>query len=384
MITEKTAIRVQYFLYFGAMGVFLPYFNLYCLHIGFSGFQIGSLSAVRSIVLILFSILWGLLADRKDLRRPIFILCSFASTALWALFLFTTDFRFMLVITIVYGAFYAPIISFLEAFAMDVLGKTKSRYGRTRAWGSVAFIAVVLILGKLIDRYSVGIVVALVLAISTAQAMAATAMPRIRSQRQAQPHDAVRLLSGHTLVFLLCAFLMLVSHGAYYGFFSIHLTQLGHGGSFIGVCWALASTAEVVVMINSPRLFARFSFKRVLAVSFAAAAMRWGLLYVAQSAVVILASQLLHAVTYGAFHMAGILYMDQLAPASEKTLGQALNNAVTYGLGLTVGFFVSGALYESGNTASLFLFSAAVALAGGLLFTGFHWVASFGKSETSP
>ncbi|MCB2146046.1 MAG: MFS transporter [Deltaproteobacteria bacterium] len=381
MTAEKTAIRIQYFLYFGAMGVFLPYFNLYCLHIGFSGFQIGSLSAVRSIVLIIFSILWGILADRKGLRRPIYILCSFASTALWALFLFTTDFRFMLVITVVYGAFYAPLISFLEAFAMDVLGKTKSRYGRTRAWGSVAFIAVVLILGKLIDRYSVGIVIALVLGISTAQAMAATTMPRIRSQRQVQPHDAVRLLSGPTLVFLLCAFLMLVSHGAYYGFFSIHLTQLGHGGSFIGVCWALASTAEVVVMINSSRLFARFSFKRVLAVSFAAAVMRWGILYVAQSAMVILASQLLHAVTYGAFHMAGILYMDQLAPVSEKTLGQALNNAVTYGLGLTVGFFVSGALYESGNTAPLFLLSAGVAFAGGLLFTGFHWAASSGKSE---
>jgi PPP family 3-phenylpropionic acid transporter len=183
------------------------------------------------------------------------------------------------------------------------------------------------------------------------------------------------------MVFLLCAFLMLVSHGAYYGFFSIHLAQLGHGGSFIGVCWALASTAEVVVMINSPRLFARFSFKRVLAVSFAVAAIRWGILYVAQSAMVILASQLLHAVTYGTFHMAGILYMDQLAPASDKTLGQALNNAVTYGLGLTVGFFVSGALYESGNSSALFLFSAGVALTGGLLFAGFHWVASFGRSE---
>jgi PPP family 3-phenylpropionic acid transporter len=271
---------------------------------------------------------------------------------LWALFLFTTDFRFMLVITIVYGAFYAPIISFLEAFAMDVLGKTKHRYGRTRAWGSVAFITVVLVVGKLIDRYDVGIVIAMVLAISAAQAMAATRMPRIRSQRAVQPHDAVRLLSGNTVVFLLCAFLMLVSHGAYYGFFSIHLAQLGHGGSFIGICWALASTAEVVVMINSPRLFARFSFKRVLAVSFAVAAIRWGILYVAESAAVILASQLLHAVTYGAFHMAGILYMDQLAPASDKTLGQALNNAVTYGLGLTVGFFVSGALYESGNSAA--------------------------------
>jgi PPP family 3-phenylpropionic acid transporter len=372
MISDKNAIRIQYFLYFGAMGVFLPYFNLYCLDIGFTGFQIGSLSAVRAAVLILFSIFWGLLADRRGLRRPIFILCSVASTALWALFLFTTDFRFMLVITIVYGAFYAPIISFLEAFAMDVLGKTKRRYGRTRAWGSVAFIAVVIVVGKMIDRYDVRIVIALVLAISTLQAMASATIPRIGSRQPDQPHDAVRLFSGNTVVFLLCAFLMLVSHGAYYGFFSIHLAQLGHGGSFIGICWALASTAEVAVMINSHRLFTRFSFERVLAVSFAVAALRWGLLYVAESAAVILASQLLHAITYGAFHMAGILYMDQLAPTSDKTLGQALNNAVTYGLGLTVGFFVSGALYETGNSAVLFLFSAATALAGGILFAAFH------------
>jgi PPP family 3-phenylpropionic acid transporter len=60
----------------------------------------------------------------------------------------------------------------------------------------------------------------------------------------------------------------------------------------------------------------------------------------------ILASQTLHAITYGAFHMAGILYMDHLSPASDKTLGQAINNAVTYGLGLTVGFFISGALFK--------------------------------------
>ena len=53
----------------GAMGVFLPYFNLYCLEIGFSGFQIGSLSAVRAAVMIIFSLLWGFWADRKGLRR---------------------------------------------------------------------------------------------------------------------------------------------------------------------------------------------------------------------------------------------------------------------------------------------------------------------------
>ena len=372
MIQDKTAIKVQYFLYFGAMGVFLPYFNLYCLEIGFSGFQIGSLSAVRAAVLIVFSLLWGVLADRRGLRRPIYIFCSFASSALWALFLLTTDFRFMLAITVVYGAFYAPIIAFLEAFAMDVLGKTKRRYGQTRAWGSIAFIAVVIVLGKLIDAFSLRIVIILVLAVSATQALTAIAMPRTTGPKQSRSREAVRLFSAPTVVFLVCTFLMLVSHGAYYGFFSIHLAQMGHGASFIGLCWALASTAEVVVMLNSARLFAWLSFKRVLAISLAAAVLRWGILYASQSSTVILISQLLHALTYGSFHMAGILYMDELAPVADKTLGQALNNAVSYGLGLTVGFFISGALYESGNSANLFLYSALIATCGWILFVAFH------------
>ncbi|PIE66658.1 MAG: MFS transporter [Deltaproteobacteria bacterium] len=372
MDTAKQIIRIQYFLYFGAMGVFLPYFNLYCLDIGFSGFQIGTLSGIRAAVLIIFSILWGWIADQKNMRRPIYIGCSFISAALWALFLLTTDFSFMLAITVVYGAFYAPIISFLEAFAMDVLGQAKRRYGNTRAWGSVAFIAVVLVLGNLIDHFSVSIIIITMLILSAAQAAAALTIPRTGRRFPPQPQEPRRLFSRDTVVFLFCAFLMLVSHGAYYGFFSIHLDRLGHGGGFIGVCWAMASIAEILVMINSAGLFAYFSFKRVLAISFLAATLRWGILFAAESAVAIILSQLLHALTYGAFHMAGILYMDELAPAADKTLGQAVNNAVTYGLGLTIGFFVSGTLFDAGDTAPLFLFSAGVSLAGGLLFVGYH------------
>ena len=57
---------------------------------------------------------------------------------------------------------------------------------------------------------------------------------------------------------------MLVSHGAYYGFFSIHLENLGYGSTFIGIAWALASTAEILVMIKSDKIFDRFSLENVL------------------------------------------------------------------------------------------------------------------------
>jgi PPP family 3-phenylpropionic acid transporter len=77
--------------------------------------------------------------------------------------------------------------------------------------------------------------------------------------------------------------------------------------------------------------------------------------------------------TYGTFHMASILYMDRLAPDGAKNLGQALNNALTYGLGLMAGFLVNGALYGSAGSFGLFQLSAAIALAGGAVFGGFHW-----------
>ena len=370
--TYHLVIGSQYFLYFGVLGIFLPFFNLYCYHLGFSGFRIGILSAVRSVVMVLFPIIWGALADRLNARRPIYILCNFCSALIWMLYLFTVDFWPMLVITVFYGMFYAPIISFLEAFTMDLLGREKKSYGRIRAWGSISFIMIVLVLGKIIDLYSVEIIVVLVLAGSLMLSTISTRIPDIQiAQKKRLTPGARSLIDRRVLVFLFCAFLMLVSHGAYYGFFSIHLENLGYGTTFIGLTWALASAAEILVMIRSDRIFKRFSLEAVLIFSFLVAALRWFILFFAQSAPAILLSQVLHAVTYGTFHMASILYIDRLAPDKAKTLGQAVNNAVTYGLGLMVGFFFSGYLYEITGSFVLFIISCLIALSGGLFFWGF-------------
>jgi len=70
--------------------------------------------------------------------------------------------------------------------------------------------------------------------------------------------------------------------------------------------------------------------------------------------------------------MASILYIDLLSPDKNKTLGQAINNAATYGLGLMVGFLLSGYLYENMDTSFLFIISSLIAITGGIIFKGFH------------
>jgi len=113
LLPPRGVIASQYILYFGVLGIFLPFFNLYCFHLGFSGFEIGVISAVRTVTTAFFPLLWGALADRYQIRKPIYVVCSIVSTAIWSMFLITTDFLPMLIITVFYGTFYAPIIAFL-------------------------------------------------------------------------------------------------------------------------------------------------------------------------------------------------------------------------------------------------------------------------------
>jgi len=266
------------------------------------------------------------MAERFRIRRPIYILCSFLSTAIWIFFLYTSDFWVMFVITLFYGIFYAPIISFLEAFTMDILGKEKRSYGRIRAWGSVNFILAVIVIGAIIDYYPIKIILVIILIGSLLQALSSTAIPHISitGKKSFAPITKV-FLKKRVLVFLFCNFLMLLSHGTYYGFFSIHLENLGFGNTFIGIVWAIATIAEILVMIRSEIIFRRFSLENVLVFSFMIAALRWFVLFFAVSPVSIVLSQIFHAVTYGTFHMASILYMDKITPDEAKTLGQVVN-----------------------------------------------------------
>ena len=375
MIQDKKKIKIiigsQYFIYFGVMGIALPYFNLYCYHINLSGFEIGILSATRSLTMILFPIMWSIIADRFNARRPIYILCNVMSAGIWAFYLYTNNFHAMLLITICYGFFFTPVISFLEAFTMDILAGEKKSYGRIRVWGTISFILVTTLLGVLIDYFPIKIIIILILAGSLIQALISTKIPGTVIQKDLNKSKVKNFLNKRLLLFLFCGFLMLMSHGAYYCFFSIHLERLGYGNTVIGIAWALASVSEILVMVNSDRIFRKIFLEKVLLFSFFAATLRWFILYSTESLYLILFSQIFHAITYGTFHMASILYIDMLTDDCNKTFGQAINNAVSYGLGMMVGFFLSGYLYEKTGSSSLFLMSSFIALTGGVVLLGF-------------
>jgi len=369
----KLVLSAQYIMCFGVMGIMLPYFNLYCYHIHLSGFEIGIIGASRSLLMILFGVFWGLLADKFHNRRFVYILCQFANAFACLFLLQANTFLGILLVIIIASIFYAPLISFMEAFTMDLIGNDKNAYGSIRLWGSILFIVMVLIVGALLEYFSYDIIIKMLVVGSLIQAFVSLTIPKTSKEISHDKKISFAVFTQvNVIIYLISAFTMLLVHGTYYAFSSIHLEQMGATSNEIAMYWALGSIAEIVVMLNARKIFNRFSVESVLIFSFGIAGLRWFLMFYTTQVIFAIMIQVFHAVTYGAFHIAGIIYMDRCMPDSTKTIGQAVNTAFSYGLGMMTGSFINGYLFEWVGTYFSFLFSAFLSIISGFLLLIAH------------
>jgi PPP family 3-phenylpropionic acid transporter len=163
-------------------------------------------------------------------------------------------------------------------------------------------------------------------------------------------------------------FVMSAAHGALYVFYSIYLADHGYSKSLVGGLWSLGVLAEIAVFFYMSRLMCRIGLRSILLASFAAAVLRflmigWGV----ESLAIIVLAQLLHGLTFGAYHAASITAVNSWFPGRSQARGQALYSSLSFGAGGLLGSLLSGWMWESAGAAFTFTCSAAFALLGLLL-----------------
>ena len=351
-----------YFAYCAMLGIFAPYFPLYLKSLGFSGPRIALLLALGPASRFLFPALWGLWADRVGHRKTIVVLSLAASCACILLLIPARQFATVAAVLFLYGFLLTPSIPLVEGMAQEESERGRFTYGAVRLWGSLGFIATTLLYGRLLDRYPLGVILYGLVFWTAVNALAAAGLP----SRGAHPLPARRslrreLLRGDVLRFLAATALMQASHGAYYAYFSLHLDRHGFSRFAIGAYWTLAVAAEVGMMLLSGRLLARADPTRWISISLAAAGVRWLLLMAGVHPVLLACGQLLHAFSFGLFHVSAVYATHLLFPDSLRSSGQSLYSSLTYGLGNLMGYFGCAALLESVGLKGLFGISSALA-----------------------
>ena len=353
-----------YFWYFAFIGAFMPYFALYLQSLGYAPLEIAALMAINPVSRIYGPNLWGWLADRYRAPGAFLRFCTLATAVIFVGVLLHPGFWAMFVLLAVINLFWSGVMPIAEASTMGLLGGRAGVYGRIRLWGSVGFVVVVVAGGYALERFGVRTFEPLVLLLLTVTAVVSFAMPRERSFSRDVARVSVRaVLARPGVVGLLSGFfLMQVAHGPYNTFYSIYLVENGYSEKVVGWLWAIGVIAEIALFIALPQVMKRWSIERILLASFACAALRFALIAWGIGSLTLLAvAQLMHAITFGAFHAAGVAAMHRIFRGPSQARGQALYTSLGYGAGGTLGTLAAGALWEPAGGAALLTLAGAMA-----------------------
>lgn len=359
-------IGAFYFAFFGALGVFLPYFSLWLVAHGLSRAEATRILSLVPLMSLVAPPVAGLVADARRARGLVLRLASLGAFAAFLCFFVVRARVALYAATALFAFARAPITALVDATTLEHVRHHGGSYGRIRLWGSLGFLLTALAAGTLVERDGTGAVVvagAWGLGLAAALAFALPSPPPAHDERAVGAW--LHLLGdARWWLFFVAAALGYMATAAYDSGFSLHLTALGYGGRFIGVAWATGVAAEIVLMAASRRLMDAVGVERLFALTLVAGAVRWTLLSRVTSPVAILCLQPLHGITFGLFWVAGVTLVRARGHAAP-TAAQGLFSAAV-GLGSLVGMNLTGRLLEAGGGPLLYAAAGACAAVGAI------------------
>jgi PPP family 3-phenylpropionic acid transporter len=380
-MSPPARLRLFYFLYYGGVGAFLPYFAPYLRGLGFTGKEIGTVQMIGPLVSAPAALTWAAIADRLGAPGRALRIATLWALAAVAFLPFArspgTVGAVLLAQSLAAGALVPLVDSVAIEWARDQPGRS---YARLRLFGSLGFIALAQGIGLALsargDRPGDPLVPLSVVACVAGFALAARRLPSapLAGERPRLADMAALLRNRRLLMLLAACALHWAACAPFHLLFGVFVQEHGLPASITGAGMAVGVGAEVAVLLAFPRLERWISTRSMLAVAFAGTALRWLLLSGSERALQIVTLQALHGLTFGLFWGAAVEAMSELVPSRLRATGQALFAATVFAGGNAVGYQLSGLGYDRyGAVAGLYgwaslieLIPLGIALAGSL------------------
>ena len=358
-----------YFSYYFFVGLFVPYWGIYLTSLSFSALQIGALLSLFQISRIFAPNFLGWIADRSGEYIKWIKISSFFGFIFFIGIFWANSFLSIFLIMMAMSIFTSSTLPLAESLTLAHLkaNKADSKYSHIRLWGSIGFIVAAILLGIMIDSIGEKSLIYALLLTQLVIFLLAFILPTKKviflpkKKRSIWPI----LKKREVVVLLLSCALMVSSHGLLYNFYSIFLEQQGYSGTTIGLLWAVGVIFEIIIFLLMPRILNKFTLKAVLLISLGFAVIRFFLIgaYV-DSMILLFIAQVMHAATFGSFHVASIQLIAHFFYNEHQARGQSLYNSITYGVGGAIGGLGGGYMIEYSGMANTFMLSAILPFLG--------------------
>jgi nucleoside transporter len=165
--------------------------------------------------------------------------------------------------------------------------------------------------------------------------------------------DSIGLLKNRSyLIFFIASIAICIPLAFYYNFTNPFLNEVGMKRA-AGV-QSLGQVSEFAFMIAMPFFFVRLGVKKMLAMGMLAWALRYVFFAygdVGSNYWMLIAGIVIHGVCYDFFFVTGQIYTDKLAGERFKSAAQGFITLATYGVGMLIGYYISGPIVDHWQTS---------------------------------
>jgi nucleoside transporter len=381
----KTGTRLQLstmmFLNFFIWGAWFVTMGTYLTkELGASGTETGIAYGTQSWGAILAPFIIGLIADRFFAAQKILGVLHLVGAALMWYISSAPGFSQFFPALLVYMICYMPTLALVNSISFKQMSNPEKEFPSIRVLGTIGWIVAGLIIGWLAWEktgtleltFKMTSVASLVLGVFSF--MLPNTPPPKAGQKVTVGDivglDSLSMLKNPSyLIFFLASVAICIPLAFYYSFANPFLNELGVNAA--ASKQSLGQVSEVLFMILMPFLFVRWGVKKMLLFGMAA----WVLRYVCfaygdngSGLWMLFVGILLHGICYDFFFVTGQIYTDTFAGEKFKSAAQGLITLATYGIGMLIGYSISGIVadkYKISDTAhnwtSIWLVPAVIA-----------------------
>jgi PPP family 3-phenylpropionic acid transporter len=369
---------LSYLVLFLPFAVATPYLQLLLRMRGFERDEIGFIQGLFELMAVAAPPVWGILSDRTGRPRLALALAVMGMVPAFLLFGTVRSLVPAVFVALLFGFFYRPLIPLTDGITLRFIKQHGGDYGKVRIGGSIAFMVAVITLERvgIAQSRSGGIILVAMAVAGLMQFFCISLIPgnhdrggngRAEPEHTHLDRAGMRVfLRREFLCFTGAAFLGRVAMMSYYGFFSLYLKEV-HGFENAGYIWILGPLSEIPVIYASGRIMDRIGVRNLFALGLFGCALRLFGFSVASAIWMILPLQLLHALTFGAFHCSSVTYVSRIVPQRMQSTAQAVFAAVTVGGGGIIGGSVGGLVARHAGYSVLYGAFGGVALLALLL-----------------
>lgn len=351
----------NFFGFFCAYGVLLPFLPMWLKHHGYHTELIGTLIALG--YLFRFT---GAMFFSQQIHQPSQLLI-FNRLLTWA----TVATLIGMIFWVEQIWLFLPLLALFHLFnggAMPLIDTTASTwqqqigldYGKTRLFGSIAFVVGSVSTGYLIgwlgDEAIATIMMGWLILLGLGQLSQPTQGFIDHTQQIQSNKVSYWTLFKQPITFkmIIAVALIQASHAAYYSYSTIYWAEQGISTQSASLLWGLSVIAEIAFFFFSHRLFKAWKISHLVLTSACFTISRWILLATTTHWSGLISMQIMHALTYGMAHYAMIRYISSQPPEHIAKL-QALYFGMASCMLMALFTFIAGVIYPISAQSSFYL-----------------------------